>query len=148
MFTKDLIEKFEVIYSIGHWDFERKRFGHEKGYESLTCAPPDRSILWCVELVVDLFEGQTSTGTHLKEVLIIDRGEISERFQFNNEEGKYLQILKDGDQFLSAHIIDKEIFESNFNQMYILGRYDIELFTEYYNLFPWNRVFEIRNSEI
>ena len=146
MFTEDLIEKFKVIYSIGHWDFERKRFGVEKGYEPLTCKPPDRGILWCVELVVDLIEGQTSTGTRLREALIVDGGKISERLQFNNKDGKYLQVLKDGEQFLTAHMVDREVFESNFNQMYILGRYDVKLFTEYYNLFPWNRVFEVRNS--
>ena len=55
-----------------------------------------------------------------------------------------LQILTKESKLLTAQIIDEKVYQSNFNQMYLLGQYDPNLFDEVYNSFPWTRVFHVK----
>ena len=41
-------------------------------------------------------------------------------------------------------LIDEVVFSSNYNQMFLLGRYDEELFEETYNAFPFSRLFRVK----
>jgi dolichyl-diphosphooligosaccharide--protein glycosyltransferase len=45
---------------------------------------------------------------------------------------------------VEVQLIDEEVFRSNFNQMFLLGRYDEGLFEETYNAFPLSRLFRVK----
>ena len=144
MFTRDLIRKYRTIFSIGQWDFENRRFGARKGYKTLNCTQFQEQELLCREGTINLKDGLSTDDMPIKEAVIIDGGYVQRRISYENEQGDYLQILMNGDKLISALLVDEEVYSSNFNQMYLLGQYDSNLFHEYYNSFPWTRVFHAK----
>ena len=144
MYTKDLIEKFPAIYSIGQWDNNEKRLGPRTGYQPLNCNRYRDNELFCQEGVIDLGTGFTHKGNPLRETIIIDGGYVKRTISYPNDQGQYLQILNNGSELMGVQLIDSEIYRSNFNQMFLLGKYDGTLFKQYYNAFPWTRVFHVK----
>ena len=56
----------------------------------------------------------------------------------------YLQILlKDGQPY-AVYLLSEAVFRSNFNQMFLLGRYDERLYQEVYAAFPAARAFRVK----
>ena len=45
---------------------------------------------------------------------------------------------------IEVQLVDEWVFQSNYNQMFLLGRYDGELFEETYNAFPFSRLFRVK----
>ena len=45
---------------------------------------------------------------------------------------------------MEVQLIDDVVFRSNYNQMFLLGRYDRELFEETYNAFPFSRLYRVK----
>ena len=41
-------------------------------------------------------------------------------------------------------MIDKVVFRSDYNQMFLLGRYRDDLYEETYNAFPFSRLFKVK----
>ena len=144
MFTKDQIRKFRFIYSIGQWSFEKEQLGQRFGYGILECHQLTELELWCSDGLIDLKRGRTNKNVPLKNTVIIDNGYVKRKIRYPNKDGKYLQILTKGGKLLSAQIINEKVYQSNFNQMYLLGQYDPDLFNEVYNSFPWTRVFHVK----
>ena len=58
--------------------------------------------------------------------------------------GTHCKILVAGQQIVEVQLIDEEVFRSNYNQMFLLGRYDGELFEETYNAFPFSRLYRFK----
>ena len=58
------------------------------------------------------------------------------------------QVLMDKNKrSYEYQLIDESVYQSNFNQMYMLGRYDHELFEEVYNVYPLTRMFKFKFRE-
>ena len=92
-------------------------------------------------------KGYIYDSTPIKSTLITDNGYIKRRIRYPNNHGKYLQILTKEGKLLTAQIINERVYQSNFNQMYLLGQYDPNLFDEVYNSFPWTRVFHVKATQ-
>jgi dolichyl-diphosphooligosaccharide--protein glycosyltransferase len=144
MFTKDQIRKFRAIYSIGKWSFEKVQFGARIGYKNLNCDQLEEFELRCREGIIDLKKGEIDNNAPIKSTIIIDNGYVERRIRYPNKDGKYLQIFTKEGKLLAVQIIDEKVYQSNFNQMYLLGQYDPNLFDEVYNSFPWTRVFHAK----
>jgi dolichyl-diphosphooligosaccharide--protein glycosyltransferase len=144
MFTKDQIRKFRAIYSIGKWSFEKVQFGARIGYKNLNCDQLEEFELRCREEIIDLKKGEIDNNAPIKSTIIIDNGYVERRIRYPNKDGKYLQIFTKEGKLLAVQIIDEKVYQSNFNQMYLLGQYDPNLFDEVYNSFPWTRVFHAK----
>ena len=43
-----------------------------------------------------------------------------------------------------VQLIEEAVFQSNYNQMFLLGRYEKDLFEESYNAFPISRLYRIK----
>ncbi len=47
-------------------------------------------------------------------------------------------------QIVEVQLIDEVVFRSNYNQMFLLGRYRKDLYEETYNAFPFSRLFKVK----
>ena len=146
VYTKDLIGKYGAINSIGRWDSVKQRPGPGTGYRILKCNQLKGFELLCQGRSVNLIKESSIGGIPLKQTVIIDDGYVKRRIQHPREHGKYLQILVKGRKLISVQIVSKRVFFSNFNQMFLLGKYDETLFKQYYNAFPWTRVFHVKGQ--
>ena len=63
---------------------------------------------------------------------------------FGHAKGYTLQLLVSGQRIVEVQLIDDVVFRSNYNQMFLLGRYDRELFEETYNAFPFSRLYRVK----
>ncbi|SVE63936.1 uncharacterized protein METZ01_LOCUS516790, partial [marine metagenome] len=64
--------------------------------------------------------------------------------KFGHAQGFTLQLIVAGKNIVEVQLIDEAVFLSNYNQMYLLGRYRTDLFEESYNAFPFARLFKFK----
>ena len=77
-------------------------------------------------------------------MVFIRDGKVIREQEFGYAQGHTLQLLVAGQQIVEVQLIDEVVFNSNYNQMFLLGRYDEELFEETYNAFPFSRLFRVK----
>ena len=81
----------------------------------------------------------------LKRRIQIVSGNIAAKVDYKNDSNLTLQILLDNNRrSYEFQILDESVYQSNFNQMFVLGNYDKNLFEETYNLFPFSRMFRYK----
>jgi len=91
---------------------------------------------------VDLLEGIWG-DEQLSKIYIFDENGLKNLYDFNVE-GRIMEIvLKNGNLFLS-YLLDDDIFNSNFNQLYFLGKYDNRSFEKVYDNFPIMRIYRVK----
>jgi dolichyl-diphosphooligosaccharide--protein glycosyltransferase len=144
LYSKDMIGKYQTINSIGRWDVKSKLLGPRKNYRELNCNRFHGNQLFCKEGTIDITRGITPNGKPLRETIIVDGGYIQRRISYQNNQGQYLQILSNQSELIDVQLIDEEVYRSNLNQMFLLGQYEHKYFEQYYNAFPWTRVFHVK----
>ncbi|MEF3254380.1 MAG: hypothetical protein K6348_02255, partial [Deferribacterales bacterium] len=55
-----------------------------------------------------------------------------------------IQLIIVDKNVVGVYLLNDKVYKSNFNQMYLLGEYDRELFEEIYNSFPHARAFRVK----
>jgi len=80
----------------------------------------------------------------LKRMVFIRDGQVLREQEFGHKQGYTQQLLVNGRQIVDVQLIDELVFRSNFNQMFLLGRYEDELFEETYNAFPISRLYRVK----
>ena len=80
----------------------------------------------------------------LKRMVFIRDGQGLREQEFGHKQGYTQQLLVSGRQIVDVQLIDELVFRSNFNQMFLLGRYEDELFEETYNAFPFSRLYRVK----
>ena len=71
-------------------------------------------------------------------------GQVMREQKFGHTQGYTLQMLVSGNQIVEVQLIDEVVFRSNYNQMFLLGRYRKDLYEETYNAFPFSRLFRVK----
>jgi dolichyl-diphosphooligosaccharide--protein glycosyltransferase len=71
-------------------------------------------------------------------------GEVLREHEFDHAQGYTLQLRVSGRQIVEVQFIDEAVFRSNYNQMFLLGRYRKDLFEETYNAFPFSRLYRVK----
>ena len=64
--------------------------------------------------------------------------------KFGHVHGYTLQLILADNNIVEVQLIDETVFRSNYNQMFLLGGYQKDLFEETYNAFPLSRLFRIK----
>lgn len=141
LFTSDMINKYGAFSYIGNWDFDKKN-SNSSSYIMLRCSGIKNNILYCGRNQVDLSRGIINDREFLKKSITIVDGEVIEEKNYNFSNGYYLQVLIKG-KSMTHFLMNEAVYKSNFNQMYLLGRYDKTLFKEVYNKFPSARAYEV-----
>ena len=142
-FTADMIGKYGAISKIGSWDIE-KGGSRQTGYRNLACNKITNQEIICHGATIDLKTGKINNQLLLRRLIFFRNGEVLREQKFGNSRGYSLQLRVDGRQIVEVQLIDEDVFNSNFNQMFLLGRYPKDLFEETYNAFPFSRLYRIK----
>ena len=142
-FTADMTGKYGAISKLGSWDIV-KGGSKPRGYQNLACNKITNEEMNCSGAKIDLKAGKINNQVALKRMVFIRDGQVLREQAFGHAQGYSLQLLVAGNQIVEVQLIDEVVFRSNYNQMFLLGRYDGELFEETYNAFPFSRLFRVK----
>lgn len=146
LLTEEMMRTFGGISYMGTWDFNKKTSSPIK-YDLLNCSPQPSNTLTCSEGQIDLLKGVIFDDTHslpLKAALMIRDGFVVKRVDYPVTDGSYLQILMKQGRVSMVQVLEEQLFQSNFNQQFMLGNYDRRYFEEVYNNFPVARVLKVK----
>lgn len=149
LYVEDMLRTFGGTSALGTWDFKRQA-GDPMKYEYMSCFSQTGAIIGCRDANIDLNRGVITDGVReapLKAALFVNDGYVVNRLDYPNVDGDYLQVLMKKGQAHQVQVIEERLFQSNFNQQYLLGNYDRRYFEEVYNNFPVARVFKVKRSK-
>ena len=98
----------------------------------------------CRGATIDLKTGKINKQVNLKRLVFIRGGHVFREQEFGHAQGYTLQLLVAGQQIVEVQLIDEEVFRSNYNQMFLMGRYRNDMFEETFNASPFSRLFRIK----
>ena len=80
--------------------------------------------------------------------LSVEEQAVADRIQELKEQGLSLQLMMPNErQFSEIYLMEEAVWASNFNQMYLLGNYNKEVFEEVFHAFPIARLFRLKDLE-
>jgi dolichyl-diphosphooligosaccharide--protein glycosyltransferase len=145
-YTYDMIGKFSALFSIGSWNFDTSQ-NSVKGYQRLQCSKLENQVLTCQGITVDLKEGLVNDQVPLRRLVQSVQGSEA-KIQELKPEGLSLQLMMPNEkQFSEIYLMEEAVWASNFNQMYLLGIYDKDVFEEVFHAFPIARLFRLKDLE-
>ena len=93
--------------------------------------------------------GQMAEWGRLRRAVIVEDGRVARQRDYPDDGGRArltMELIWTSGKVAGVYLLDEPAFESNLNQMYVLGRFDGELFEEVYNDFPYARAFRVRTG--
>jgi undecaprenyl-diphosphooligosaccharide--protein glycosyltransferase len=149
LFTKRGILDFAMHFRTGQWDF-KEGHGSLDGYDVRLCNRTGETTLTCIRggeqsLVVDIERGTIQGRPLLLRCIMIRDGVVQREIEYPNQGSLVLQLIDRGsrDNWESLFLSDV-VYRSNFNQMYVLGKYDPTRFEEIFDDFPDTRTFRLK----
>jgi len=143
LFLEAMIPKYAAIHYLGTWDFGRAR-GTPDGYERIRCARWENDQLHCAGMVIDTRTGNARDDLSLERLVVIRDGRVLFENGYPNDTDVFLQVLTNERGAFDFYLLTQRVYESNFNQMYFLGRYDDSRFELVDSTFPAMRLFRLR----
>lgn len=141
-FTGNMLDQFPSINFLGAWDFE-KNAGDQRGYNVLECGGSNQGILKCKEGTFDMNKGTLNGQPLLAMTIAVEKGREKQRIPVRDQ-GYVLELLLEEGRISKVILLTSRGYLSNFNQMFILGRYDGSLFEPIYDAFPALRVYRMK----
>jgi undecaprenyl-diphosphooligosaccharide---protein glycotransferase len=142
-FTADMTGKYGAISKLGSWDIVEGG-SKPRGYQNLACNKITNEEMNCSGAKIDLKAGKINNQVALKRMIFIRDGQVLREQSFGHAQGYTLQLLVAGNQIAEVQLIDEVVFRSNYNQMFLLGRYREDLYEETYNAFPFSRLYRVK----
>ena len=142
-FTADMTGKYGAISKLGSWDIV-KGGSKPRGYQNLACNKITNVSMDCRAAKIDLKAGKINNQVPLKRMVFVRDGKVLREQEFGHAQGYTLQLLVSGQRIVEVQLIDEFVFLSNYNQMFLLGRYREDLYEETYNAFPFSRLFRFK----
>ncbi|KJU83743.1 oligosaccharyl transferase stt3 subunit [Candidatus Magnetobacterium bavaricum] len=146
LFTRDMILKFAWIYSIRGVDPVRHSPRSELALVYLQCNTFVNNVYGCNKYQVDMSRGIVNDTYPIKKAIYIREGAIIQQVDYPRNDGMYLQLFVRDRNVFALYLLNEEVYASNFNQMYVLGKYDKDLYEEVYNNFPVLRLFKVKQD--
>ena len=94
--------------------------------------------------------GQMTPGPSLEKLVILRGGSVQREVDYEGGTGGVLQIVLSQSQSGSASsgvLMERRVFESIWNQLYMLGRPDERYFEPVLNRFPIARLYRVRSCD-
>jgi dolichyl-diphosphooligosaccharide--protein glycosyltransferase len=142
LFSSDMITKFRAISEIGTFDVQTGRT-QPGGFQPLHCTSIDKKEIRCGQFNLNFETGLINEQLPIKKVVYIDNGYVDETFDFYKN-GIYVELLTQGSTLIGVFLLEENTFNSNFNQIYLLGNFNKKYFDEVYNKYPTLRVLKIK----
>jgi len=141
-FTADMTGKYGAISKLGSWDIENGG-SKPRAYQNLACNKITNQEITCRGATIDLKAGFINNHLALRRLIFIRNGQVFREQKFGHDKGFTLQLIVARNNIVEVQLIDEAVFLSNYNQMFLLGRYRKDLFEEAYNAFPFSRLYRI-----
>ncbi len=146
-FTYDMIGKYIAFSNLGSHDLA-KGGSRPKGFQKIVCQSLANDVLNCNRYRIDLKQGRINDRFPVKRTVQVLGGKVVHEQEYPNAQGITVQFhLQQPRQISEVYLLEEEVFASNFNQMYLLGRYDTSRFEEVLNAFPLSRLYRFRFEE-
>ncbi|MBW2466810.1 MAG: hypothetical protein JRF02_05865 [Deltaproteobacteria bacterium] len=148
LYIEKMIWKMYSLSYIGNWDFNRKK-SNRTDYVEIFCKSLVNNIMTCTDGTVDLNRGFMNDGTTdipLRGAYFVNDGYIVDRKNYPHDEGYYLQVIMIKGKVHMILVADASLFQTNFNQQFLLGNYDRRYFEEVYNNFPVARLLRVKKT--
>jgi len=142
-FTADMTGKYGAISRLGSWNIE-KGGSKPRAYQNLACNKITSQELSCRGAKIDLKAGLINNQLALHRLIFIRNGQVFREQKFGHNQGFTVQLIVAGNKIVEVQLIDEAVFSSNYNQMFLLGRFRQDLFEEVYNAFPFSRLYRIK----
>jgi len=142
-FTADMTGKYGAISKLGSWDIVNGG-SKSRGFQNLACNKITNEEINCRGAKIDLKVGKINNQVDLRRIIFLRDGKVLREREFDHAQGYTLQLLVSGRQIVGVQLIDESVFRSNYNQMFLLGRYRKDLFEETYNAFPFSRLYRVK----
>ena len=116
-------------------------------YVELHCFSLENNVLTCRDGTIDLASGFMNDGTvdiPLRSALFVDNGYVINRLDYRTDAGYYLQVLQRNRKVFMILVTDDDLFRTNFNQQFLLGKFDRRYFEEVRNNYPITRVLKVK----
>ncbi|MBF0343995.1 MAG: hypothetical protein HQL06_07175 [Nitrospirae bacterium] len=146
LYTRDLILKFSWIYSIRGVDPTRHSAKNELVLLQLQCNTFVNNVYGCIKYQVDMNRGLVNNTFPIKKAIYVRGGTVIKEVDYPNKSGLYLELFVRDMDVIALYLMNEEVYSSNFNQMYVLGNYDKNLYEETYNDFPAVRLFKVKGT--
>lgn len=144
LFDYHMLPYFSAIYSLGAWDFKT---GIEPypGYRNPKCVTRPDGKLQCDQLTISLNDGTVNGNKGLLRRSALIQGGRATKASTYGDTGWTLEFVMDErGKIIFTLLLTEDLYQSNFNQMFILGQYDQNLFEEIDNRFPYARTFKVK----
>ena len=92
----------------------------------------------CQGANIDLIKGKINNHDNLRRIVFIRDGKVFREKKFSNKDGFTLQMVVLGNRIIEVQLIKEAVFSSNYNQMFMLGRFRKDLFDEINNSYPFS----------
>ena len=150
LYLQDMLWKMTSMSYFGTWDFDRKK-GENLDYVQLNCYSVNNNVMSCMDGTIDLNRGvmnDGSTDIPLRGAVFVNDGYVVDQknYPVRSDDGYYLQVLMKNNKIRMILVAGERLFQSNFNQQFLLGNYDRSAFEEVYNDVPLARVLKVRNA--
>jgi len=157
LYTPDMLNKYSAMRFLGGPGQSTAVQHGSVGIRWLLCERMVDEKAYCAGQIFDFrtgvierrngVPGSTVKPASLRRVVMVEGGRgVRQRDYMDNPENAQLtmEIILTGGRVAGIYLLDEPAFQSNLNQMFVLGRFDRELFEETYSEFPYARVFRVR----
>ncbi|RUM87742.1 MAG: hypothetical protein DSZ24_05500 [Thermodesulfatator sp.] len=146
VFTQDLPPKYGWIGYFGSWDFTQDKGRYGFVFNLNPCRETSKSELLCARGVkIDLREHRVFWGARILPLAaLVVQGSSGVRREVFRAKGFILEIASSAYGRL-LFLTDPPSFRSNFNQMYVLRRYDPRYFKLILDDFPFMVVYQVNS---
>ncbi len=158
LFTPDMLPAFPAMRFLSGGDQHGAPPQGSIGIRWLRCDSLVDDVADCAGHTFDLRtgliersapRGQTGEWGRLRRAVIVEGGRAVHQRDYPDDGGRAqltMEVIRASGKVAAVYLLDGPAFESNLNQMYVLGRFDGELFEEVYNDFPYARAFRVRTG--
>jgi dolichyl-diphosphooligosaccharide--protein glycosyltransferase len=153
LYTPDMLLKYPAMRLLGAERQTTPSPAGSIGIRWLTCQRIVDDKVYCAGQTFDLRTGlimpqatsPTSRAelTRLRRAVLVEAGRTMRRQEYANSAQLTMEIIFAAGEVKGVYLLDEPAFQSNLNQMFVLGRFDATLFKEAYNDFPYARAFRV-----
>lgn len=153
LYTSDMLLKYPAMRALGTSGPASASRPTSSGIRLLRCLPAVDDTLACAGQTLDLRTGlverhvggrEPAAGpARLRRVVIVQDGRVLRQRDFGDPGQFTAEIIVKANAVPAVVLLDESAFESNLNQMFVLGRFDATRFTEVFDDFPYARAFRV-----
>jgi dolichyl-diphosphooligosaccharide--protein glycosyltransferase len=156
-YTPDMLLKYSAMRFLGGADPSAASQRGSVGIRWVPCAQLIDEKAYCSGQIFDLrsgvierqsgVPGSTGKPLNLRRLVMIEDGRSARQRDYGGSRDNAqltMEIILSAGKVAGIYLLDEAAFQSNLNQMFMIGRFDQDLFEEVYNEFPYARAFRVR----